>query len=112
MKEEIENRLHDFAELIYKQGFKAGEEKGLKDAWECARQIHGMHCQKLSEVFPYSTHDNIFIDYSAKEAMQKIKEYEKKQHDDEIDIGDVIRFLTSGTKAVIFDVDENNELWF
>ena len=29
MKEELEKRLHEFAELIYEQGFEDGKEKGI-----------------------------------------------------------------------------------
>lgn len=123
----VECRMQDAYEQGYETGHKYGEasginkmnylskkayEKGLEDAWECARQIYGMCYQKLNEVFPESTHDNIFVDYSATKAMQKIKEYDEKQSDDdEIGIGDEIRFLTSGTKAVIFDVGKDDELW-
>lgn len=103
--ESVECRMQDAYEQGYETGHKDGEArgidkmnnlskeayaKGLEDAWECARQINGMYYQKLNEVFTDSTHDNIFIDYSASEAMQKIKEYEQQKHDaPEINVGNI-----------------------
>ena len=82
--------LRDAANNIYNRGYKACNvnatkfaqkryEKGLEDIWNCARKIHNMNYQELNEVFPESPHDKIFNNYSAREAMQKVKEYEELQ---------------------------------
>lgn len=54
MKEEFEKRVHEFAVQIYTEGYEEGREetemdtktrvkdayeKGLEDAWECARKF-------------------------------------------------------------------------
>jgi len=56
-------------------------EQGLSDAWECAKNIV---CQKVNlvQIFDKQLGDStisILQDYSASEAIAKIKEYEEKQ---------------------------------
>lgn len=123
MKEQIEKQLHDFVEEIcrisYMDGMKdaslsKGElfkrevnkayRRGLNDAWECARKICTNWClsdKTLAEIFGNGkTIDDIMREYSASEAIAKIKEYEKKQTD-EIKVGDEVYSETSNTKAVV-----------
>lgn len=63
-------------------------QKGLNDAWECARKIirpTGYSFAQLQEAFSLSSLDcvcRIFEDFSASEAIAKIKEYEEENHDD------------------------------
>ena len=83
--------LDEVVGSIYNRGIKDGSfdvkmrvegayEKGLEDAWECARKI-------LDAVVPYDYWDigsghhisYAIKRYSASEAMQKIKEYEERQ---------------------------------
>lgn len=87
--------LDEVISSIYKRGLEDGSadvkarvkgayEKGLEDAWECARKI-------LDAGVPYDYWDMgsghhisyAIKRYSASEAMQKIKEYEERQKRDE-----------------------------
>lgn len=85
-------------------------EKGLHDAWKCARKIFapvnkgGLSGRDVNLIFnnmeaPY----NIFDNYSASEAIAKIKEYEEnqKQSNDEIKVGDEIYSLDKNYKSVV-----------
>lgn len=96
MKEELEKQVHEFAKLIYEQGFEDGKSEAMKsvdngykhgahDAWECARKI-------LDAVVPYDYWDigsghhisYAIKRYSASEAMQKIKEYEQQKQNEKL----------------------------
>lgn len=101
----------------YKQGFNEGQahqlasddvfresceksayEKGLNDAWECARKIacdksqNGYSLYTLREIFGTASLSDIFLNFSTFEAITCIKEYEEKQKqaDDEIKVGDEV----------------------
>lgn len=79
----IENRVRH----VYNQGFEEGKNyyiqkhdnaynKGLEDAWECARKIFHMSASEL--IFTFGRVSG-WVDLSASEAMAKLKEYEKQQ---------------------------------
>lgn len=80
----------------YRRGFDDGKEKsvskerarhiadyhyqrGLKDAWECAKKIAGMKWEDCEKLFNLANLSNIIFDFTAQEAMQKIKDYEERQ---------------------------------
>jgi hypothetical protein len=46
MKEELEKQVHEFAELIYEQGFEDGKEKGIEGAWEYEERHDCENCAK------------------------------------------------------------------
>ena len=50
--------------------------RGLKDAWECARKIAEMRWEDCEKLFELAQLQNIIFDFTAQEAMQKIKDYE------------------------------------
>lgn len=94
-KEEMEQQIHDFAEMMYKVGYEDGlaegikdtYNKGLNDAWECARKIvlsstrGGMPLSVIvDEIFDDCCNNelNVLANYSASEAIAKIKEYEEQ----------------------------------
>ena len=77
----------------YDEEYKEGHEDGLAHAWECARIIlnmskpqlkaagfHVNDIQKTSE-----SRRNIILDYSANEALEKIKAYEQR-----LEVGDEV----------------------
>ena len=69
---------------IYQKGYEDGArcqdevqyQKGLEDAWEAARKIYAMTANETIAVFGGCSK---WVDYSAIEAIEKIREYEKKQ---------------------------------
>lgn len=67
--------------------------RGLSDAWELAKQIclhpdkGGLTCKQLIEIFGGSNYHELFIDFTAEEALAKIEAYEKEK---EIKVGDEV----------------------
>ena len=62
-------------EDIYRKGF----ENGLEQAWECAKKIVALSYMQRSDIFERPNIIDLLDDYSASEAIAKIKEYEQKQ---------------------------------
>lgn len=92
MKAEIEKQIHKLAEHMYEIGYEdgrkentkiadAGYSHGLNDAWECAKKIYGMDRDTRMIALVFNEYETVFDNYSASEAIEKIKEYEKKQID-------------------------------
>lgn len=71
---------------------KEAYENGLNVAWECARKIFSMPVYDVNEIFP-ECQANICEDVSALEAIERIKEYEKKQKEPVFNVGDRVRTL-------------------
>lgn len=73
-------------------------EDGLNEAWECAKKIEaptvegGLSGQELAQIFKDgATLYEVFKNYSAREAVTRIKEYEEEQKKAaEIKIGDEV----------------------
>ena len=94
MKEEIEQRIHEFAEQMYKEGYAVGHrdgqesmfgkrayQKGLDDAWECARKIMDLTSNdiKRKEIIGDCAPKYALTKYPASIAIAKIKAYEERQ---------------------------------
>ena len=85
------SKVMDHAIKAYRQGYEDGQKekpqaiyemkveeynKGLNEAWECARKINNLpKAEDLCELFKGKS----CYEYSASEAIAKIKEYEEKQ---------------------------------
>lgn len=77
-------------------------EQGRKDAWECARKIGKTNWITL-EKMGFENKDkeknpswDVIMEYSADEAMSKIKEYEEKQEHTEKKCSDCKHYVTDG----------------
>lgn len=57
-------------------GWMDGYTKGLEEAWECAKKIYHMSAEKIIAIFGSCSN---WVDFTAEEAIKKIKEYEEKQ---------------------------------
>jgi hypothetical protein len=74
-------------------GYRSSYEKGLEDAWECAKKVvlqyveGGFKIDVFKKIFGESTYQSVLKKYTASETMQKIKEYEERQKDDEKSCG-------------------------
>ena len=94
-REELEKRVHEFAVEIYKEGFEDGSadvktrvesayEKGLEDAWECARKVilscgeGGYDAGTIADIFGMSYHD-VLKECKPNKVIELIKEYEERQ---------------------------------
>ena len=108
LKKSITDEIEMIEKKAYSRGFEDGKEakeelaqkayqKGLDDAWECARKLMlssyvdgGIASTEIVKIFgvrPYYT----LKDFSASEAIAKIKEYEEKQEaENEIKVGDEV----------------------
>lgn len=88
-------------------------ERGLHDAWKCARKIFvpvnkgGLSGDEVIQIFNSTAPYKIFDNYSASEAIAKIKEYEKKQDDNEIKAGDEVISSISGFRYIVLRIDED-----
>ena len=72
----------------------ASYERGLKDAWECAKKMFEMPYIELQNIFPHISLFNPLDNVSPSEAIVKIKEYdERKKQDEEIKVGDEVVYL-------------------
>ena len=75
--------------------YQRGAEDGRNEAWETARKIKltpdegGLSLKKIHEIFGtgYSL-QSVFKNFSASEAIAKLKAYEEQQKADEIKVGD------------------------
>ena len=113
----INEHFSDLQDTAYKKGLHDGESKcgycneyqrGLDDAWEAARKIvcdEGIDMNTLCTIFRRGCSDSVIRDYSAAEAIEKLKAYEEKQKaDDEIKVGDEVRH-DRGWTAVVTSID-------
>lgn len=80
--------------------------RGLNDAWDAARKlvhrINGGYTETEKKIiFDTSTSDSILLNYTATEAIAKIKAYEDKQKQDaEIKVGDEV-IVDDGVRAIV-----------
>jgi hypothetical protein len=122
--EGLKTQMLECIEATYDKGYKSGlkdgnindgtfaakvkeaYDNGLNDAWECAKKIvtdTGLNYEELGEIFGYTSMDTIFGNFSASEAVTKVKEYEdeQKKPDDEIHVGDEIYQANSTHKYIV-----------
>lgn len=111
------------ADKAYWDGYKAGQEstqkpsgeqlyqRGLDDAWTCARRIAmypqdgGMTTSELQEVFDRE-HEvgEILKEHTASEAIRKIKDYEQTQNG--IKVGDEVQQKDEKWTAVVTKIED------
>ena len=78
-----------------------GYQRGLNDAWECARKIcledddGGIPASVINDIFSVCNYRNALMDFSVSEAIEKIRQYEQEKG--KIQVGDevVIRNKTA-----------------
>lgn len=130
MKAEIEKQIHKLAEHMYETGYEdgrkenakiadAGYSHGLNDAWDCAKKILQTsgdikaHMKTIFEVYAWDNPLSIFEKYSASEAIEKIKEYEKNKRTEvtngqmmeQMFLGITIKYI--GFSAVVITTDDS-----
>lgn len=117
----MKKRAQELIDQAYQRGFKAGKEErsewekeqrdrlveeGRNEAWEAVRKIYlnkdcgGLTGDELISIFGMGT-PSIINNYSASEAISKIRDYEerKQKEQDEIKVGDEIRVGKEGGNA-------------
>ena len=80
----LQGWLDEVYDKGYKQGIKDGNIKeayqnGLEDAWDLVKKIFKMTGTDVKEIFGDFLIHHIMSQYTASEALQKIREYEEKQ---------------------------------
>jgi len=87
----------DYVKENFKHLLDAEHEQGLNESWECARKIvcddscGGMSMKELLEIFKRGSDAYILRDFTAQQAIEMLKAYEKKQRaDDKIKVRDEV----------------------
>lgn len=62
-----------------KQQSESNYQRGLDDAWKCARKIYGMDKDTRMSAFVFNEYETVLDNYSAASAIKAIKEWEEKQ---------------------------------
>lgn len=90
---EIFRSIHAFAEQAYIEGCTEGlrhghfensneYDKGLEDAWECARKINNMTMEECEEVFgEYRYFGTVVENFTAAGALARLEGYKAKHTD-------------------------------
>lgn len=86
IRDEVMNGIENRVRQAYNAGYKVGANdsdrlsspyhKGLEEAWKCAKKIYNMSAEKIIAIFGSCSN---WVDFTAEEAIKKIKEYEEKQ---------------------------------
>lgn len=93
---------HDI-EKVAKENYKVG----LGDAWEAVGKIYNMCSDVRHKIFKENLIRKILSDYTASEAIEKLKAYEQEQ--EEIKVGDEVERILNGevdSKAVFLEEDK------
>lgn len=124
----IKEQTNKLIETAYQRGYKVGREEGFdewvntdvnasieqghNEAWKAAKKLISMGYRERYEVLGNFVSDfEIFKNYSASEAISKIKAYEEKQkqeEDSEIRVGDEIYILDKNYLSVVTSIYEVN----
>ena len=121
----------DIVDAVYKKGYDDGYydgkeadqsdnadhyKQGLNEAWECARWIatHFMECGKVFSIKEWAF-DLILTNYSAQEAIERVKNYEAEQKQKEEEektpfqfhIGDEV-ISNKGVKGFIVSINDRS----
>ena len=105
----LEGLLRNERDDVQKQVDEAYQ-RGLDDAWEAARKIvcdEKLVWNTLLHIFNRSNFEGIFGDFSASEAIAKLKAYEEKREEDDIKVGDEVKHKSDSVvwKAVCIQID-------
>ncbi len=88
---------------------REGYGEGLNAAWECARKIIPLWEKgKTADIFGTRDIETIFKRYFASDAISKIKEYEEKQAEVEIKVGDEVTISSSMDTLIVVTVCQDS----
>lgn len=120
----FENQLEKFNPVFtgYTQAdLDKARQEGREEAWECARNIvltSGLKSYELEKIFNNINSEYVLRDFSANEAIQKIKSYEEqKKAEEEIKVGDEVEYKGNKMMVVSLEngcvtvIDDSAELW-
>lgn len=88
-------------------------QKGLNEAWECARKLFSsMADSDIEKAFPTEWNNggfNALINLQPQEVIEKLKAYEKKQSD-KIKVGDEVFNIPTKTKGILLEPETEHLL--
>ena len=95
--DELEELTADYINEHFGDLQDTAYQRGLNDAWECARKLFSsMADSDIEKAFPIEWNNggfNALINLQPQEAIAKLKAYEEKQkHDDKIKVGDEVEW--------------------
>lgn len=133
---EYKNKAEEIMREMYKHGYhdaindgninmKEAYNSGLNAAWECARKIAELNKSEQNTLFgvnnPYPSKQTleIFKNFSAAKAIEKVKEYESRVPDKdvgEIKVGDEVMYGTrKGVVSKVYSIENGAmntlEIW-
>ena len=82
--EDGKKAVEEQAEKITYTDIDEAYQRGLEQAWKCGKRIANETSVILSKIFGEISPSAVFQQYSPQEAMQKIKEYEERQTEEEL----------------------------
>ena len=111
--------MNKLVEEMNKREFNRGYEKGMEDAWEMLRKIYyfeNLSNDELKQIFGKDwSITNIFTNYSAKEAKEKIENYNKKMFyigDELVEIGTNNKYIfICNYDTLVRVIDKSGTSW-
>jgi hypothetical protein len=104
---------HLKAEKSGQSFYEDGYQCGLNDAWLAARKIcleepdGGMQLLVINDIFNVSNYRDALKDYSASEAIEKIRAYEQDK-EEQIQVGDEVENTQTGARFIVTHMWVNN----
>jgi len=95
---EAESKYREIRDELEKQAYQ----KGLKDAWEAARKIAKLNTDEQKRLFGCFGIYFVAHEFSASEAIEKIRQYEKEK-EEQIQVGDEVNAPFG--KAIVVNID-------
>lgn len=92
------NEVEDLAYQLYSVKVDEAYQRGLNGAWEAARKIAKLNTDEQKRLFGCFGIYFIAHEFSASEAIEKIRQYEQEQEDAEFHVGD--EFVTKNNKDI------------
>ena len=99
-------------EELHRAMFDKGYEQGMDNAWECAKKITlnfdhgGMSSTEIKAVFGLN-HYGVMLDYTASEAIEKIKAWEQT---DDIKVGDEVSVKNTNDFVIVSRILEDGTI--
>ena len=100
---EAESKYREIRDELEKQAYQ----KGLKDAWEAARKIAKLNTDEQKRLFGCFGIYFVAHEFSASEAIEKIRQYEKEK-EEQIQVGDEVENTQTGARFIVTHMWVNN----
>lgn len=107
---ELADRMREAFDKGFEQGLKDNSDeayqRGSDDAWEAAGKIYVMFYKDIEKIFGKPSGYYVYLEFSASEAIAKIKAYEeqKKAEEEKIKVGDEV-VGQFGFRGVVVGID-------